>query len=321
MKISIIIPMFNAGKYIANCLDSILKSDLPENEYEVIVIDDGSKDNSKDVVQEYMTKSSLIQLICQENQGQSVARNNGILQCRGEYVWFIDADDKVDLNLAPIVHFLEKDDLDILGIQLRSVTENDEFIRMECSQPLVEHDLIITGRHAVISGYNPSSVCALITKRELFKKNKLYFVAGITHQDVELSYRMMTHARRVLFSNFSPYIYIQHPTSVSHSNEASKRKKYLSDDITIIHSFEKLSKEFAISDPELSSAIATRIQNIQFGMVWSLLKNKRELKKLGIYNDIFSLLKSEHLYPMKLNFYSWKKNLMVYLINMKIFTK
>ena len=85
MKLSIIIPMYNAEKYIVDCLDSILKSDLPKGEYEVIIVNDGSKDKGPEIAQVYVSKHENFRYLTQENQGQSVARNYGIKEARGEY--------------------------------------------------------------------------------------------------------------------------------------------------------------------------------------------------------------------------------------------
>lgn len=320
LKLSIIIPMYNAEKYIANCIDSILKSDLSKDIYEILVINDGSKDRGPEIVQEYVSNNSNIHYLSQENQGQSSARNNGINHCCGKYVWFIDADDKVDSNCNQIIKELSSfPQVDILAVKLRDVEEDGSYISDSCAQPTLTHNQVMSGREAIISGYNPSSVCALITKRELFIENNFYFVPGITHQDVELSYRLMAHAQKVIFTHLCPYIYIQHPTSVSHNKLASKKLKYLSDDITILHSFENLSKEFTLSDPVLSSAIDKRIKSIQLGIVWGLLRNKKSLKEIGIYNEYFSLLKKENVYPLTIQYDSFKKRAMAYLLNLKFF--
>ena len=111
--------MYNAEKYIGNCLDSILNSDLPQDQYEVLVIDDGSEDEGTEIVLNYVDKYRNISYLVQENQGQSVARNLGIKSSKGDYVWCIDADDKLAGNELPKVFRVleEYDDLDILGVQ------------------------------------------------------------------------------------------------------------------------------------------------------------------------------------------------------------
>lgn len=125
LMLSIIIPMYNAEKYIEECLDSILNSNLPKKLYELVIVNDGSKDKSPEIAQNYAAKYSNVTYLTQENQGQSTARNYGIKTCKGEYVWCVDADDKViSEQLTKIIEALDEyKNLDILAVQLQNVTE------------------------------------------------------------------------------------------------------------------------------------------------------------------------------------------------------
>ena len=308
--------MYNAEKYIGNCLDSILNSDLPQDQYEVLVIDDGSEDEGTEIVLNYVDKYRNISYLVQENQGQSVARNLGIKSSKGDYVWCIDADDKLAGNELPKVFRVleEYDDLDILGVQLQRISEQGEPISIECEQPSLPHGKVLTGVQAVIAGYNPSSICALIAKKALFVDNDIFFVPGITHQDVELTYRLMPWANKVLFTNIVPYIYINHPNSTSKSLDPQKKIKYVKDDIYIINSFKALSDYYASSDPLLSKVIFNRSQNVLFSLICSLFKNKKRWKSIGVNSIVLEELKREKMYPLKGEFDSWKKRIISRLV-------
>ena len=314
-KLSIIIPMYNAEKYIGICLDSILDSNLLKEEYEIVIVNDGSQDKSPEIAQDYASKYSNVTYLTQENQGQSTARNYGIKTCQGEYIWCVDADDKVISEQLPkIIEALDEyKNLDILAIQLQNVTEEGQYLDVECSQPTLVHNKVLSGVEAVLSGYNPSSICALITKKQLFIDNNIFFVKGITHQDVELTYRLMPCAMKVVFSDIIPYLYIYHPNSTSKSMVPEKKIKYIKDDIYIINSFRRLALSFKDINPQLYSVIFNRSQNVLFGLVYSLYKNKKEWGKLGINSVIVDELKKEQLYPMKGEFDSLKKSLFVRL--------
>ena len=315
-KLSIIIPMYNAEKYIGICLDSILDSNLLKEEYEIVIVNDGSQDKSPEIAQDYASRYSNVTYLTQENQGQSTARNYGIKTCKGEYVWCVDADDKVISEQLPkIIEALnEYRNLDILAIQLQNVTEEGQYLDLECSQPTLEHNKVLSGVEAILSGYNPSSICALITKKQLFIDNNIFFVKGITHQDVELTYRLMPCATKVVFSHITPYLYIYHSNSTSNSIVPEKKIKYIKDDIYIIKSFRRLALSFKDINHQLYSVIFNRSQNVLFGLVYSLYKNKKEWGKLGINSVIIDELKKEQLYPMKGEFDSLKKSLFVRLI-------
>lgn len=310
--------MYNAEKYIRTCLDSILDSDLPKDCYEVIIINDGSKDNGPEIAQEYCKKNSNFRYLTQENQGQSVARNYGIRKAQGEYVWCVDSDDKVDSrNITDVYKDLEANPvLDIFAFVLKQETEQNEFVRKECLQPAVRHNKLMSGKDAIIEGYNPSSVCALWIKKELIIANELFFKEGITHQDVELSYRLFTYADKVIFTHHIPYIYILHPNSTSRSINSEKKIKYLSDDIIVYQSFMRLAM-IKQTDEQLSSIIKQRANDILFGLVFSLFQNRREWRSLGINYSVIEEMKKNHLYPLKGIKGSWKKRLFVKLLNIE----
>ena len=310
-KLSIIIPMYNAEKYIGICLDSILDSNLLKEEYEIVIVNDGSQDKSSEIAQDYASRYSNVAYLTQENQGQSTARNYGIKSCQGEYVWCVDADDKlISAQLPKLIDALDEyENLDILAVQLQNVTEEGKYLDIECTQPLVEHNRIISGIEAVISGYIPSSICALIVRRELFVENDIFFVKGITHQDVELTYRLMPHAKFVMFSNLIPYLYIYHPNSTSKSLVPEKKIKYIKDDIYIIKSFQKLALSYKQDNLLLYKVIYNQSQNVLFSLVYSLYKNKKTWCDMGINTAVVAELKKEKLYPIRGKFDSIKKTI------------
>ena len=318
--VSIIIPMYNSEKYIGTCLDSIMKSDLPCEMYEIIVVDDGSSDNGPAIVKSYTDKYSNIHYFLQSNQGQSSARNNGIKRCQGKYVWFVDSDDKVGAKLKSLIDYLDIEvQLDILAFQLKEVSENGRFIKNECSQPAVQHGVVLLGRDAIISGYNPSSVCALFIRREFIIENNLFFMIGITHQDVELSYKLFSKAQKVLFINEAPYQYILHPNSTSQSVNPEKKIKYMTDELVIMQSFSDLAKSFSGKDEELKDIIDKRVNDILFGLCFSMYKHRKEWNKNGVNLAILKKMENEGLYPVNVSFGNLKKNIFKILFNHKKF--
>ena len=98
-KLSIIIPVYNVENYVGKCLESCLNQDIPKNEYEIIVVNDGTKDNSVQVIEKYITPENNIRLIHRKNGGLSAARNTGLKEAKGEYVWFVDSDDWIENNV------------------------------------------------------------------------------------------------------------------------------------------------------------------------------------------------------------------------------
>lgn len=117
MFLSFIIPLYNAARFISVALDSIYQNSLDENEYEVVVIDDGSTDNGAEVVKKYAEGHRNLRLLQQPNKGASAARNRGIEEARGLYVWFVDADDRINPQIPAIAYqiYQEKPETEMFG--------------------------------------------------------------------------------------------------------------------------------------------------------------------------------------------------------------
>lgn len=98
-KLSFIVPMYNMGKYIARCLETLVHQDINPEQYEILVVDDGSLDESAAIVKNYQKQYNQVKYIYQTNKGQAAARNVGIRIAQGKYICFVDADDFVRKNI------------------------------------------------------------------------------------------------------------------------------------------------------------------------------------------------------------------------------
>lgn len=318
MIISFIIPLYNCEQYVDNCIKSILSTGLDRKSFEIIIVNDGSTDGGPIIVQQYVEQYHNIYLITQDNQGLSGARNTGISHAKGDYLWFIDADDEINEHAVDAISIInEIDDLDFLGIQMLKVDANKNFISSHCVQELIKKNIIITGRDAILQGYNPSSACALIMRRKFIEDDNLKFKIGITHEDVEFTYRAMCKAQRVMFSDIVPYIYYRRGDTMSTPHDKERLLKYVIDDVAVADSFRSLSREFLESDPELFREIFLRSQSVVVGLTSQLYKNRNTWGKLGINAEVLQELKNKNFYPLKPPFYSWKQRLMSYWLNIE----
>lgn len=129
MKLSIIIPVYKVEAYLTKCLESLLQQSIPEQEYEIIIINDGSPDNSLSIALEFQKKYKQIIVIDQENQGVSVARNRGLEIAKGTYIAFVDPDDEIHTNSLPgIIELADSETLDILYLTLDVYSEEGNYI-------------------------------------------------------------------------------------------------------------------------------------------------------------------------------------------------
>ena len=99
MKLSIVVPIYKVEPYLRKCVDSLLNQDLPTEDYEIILVDDGSPDCCGEICDEYASKYGNIRVIHRENGGLSAARNSGIEIAQGKYIQFVDSDDYLEPNV------------------------------------------------------------------------------------------------------------------------------------------------------------------------------------------------------------------------------
>lgn len=214
VKISIIIPAFNAGKYIEKCILSLLNQNMINNEYEIIIINDGSTDNTLNVIQLLSNIHPQIKCISTSNQGVSNSRNLGIKQATGEFILFVDADDFVEPNSLEIIYTTMKgNDLDLLlldynywdakGKQIDGFDHNE---LQKCSQN------IVSGKEFILNKYLPSTVWIMAYRHSYILKHKFYFI-NIRHEDEEFIPRVLYYAERIKYLPLKFYNYIQSENS------------------------------------------------------------------------------------------------------------
>lgn len=216
LLLSIIVPVYNVEKYIEKCISSLLVPDC--NDYEIIIVNDGTKDKSIDVVKERFN-DSRIRIIEQENTGLSAARNHGIKESQGAYVWCVDSDDWVETEeIRGILSELKKEvDLDLLYF-------NKYFKNFETSgeESLIElSNKAETGKALACKSF---SHCApyYVIRKQLLIDNQLEFKVGILHEDSLFTPQMIPLCRRVLCYAPPVYHYRQREGTITHT-VSSKR--------------------------------------------------------------------------------------------------
>ena len=219
-KFSIIIPVYNVEKYIQECLESVINQS--EKDYEVIVVNDGTKDHSMEIVKDYD-----VRVINQENQGLSAARNAGAKKAKGDYILFVDSDDTIEKDLIKKLKEASKDNPDIIRYQLRETYETRENVDHEeegfdtCSG--VEAFNKICKYHIV-----EAAPCYAI-KRSYFEKEKFAFAKGMLHEDFGLIPLVIVKAEKVKSISYIGYNYRQRENSIMSTNDYPKTKKKVED--------------------------------------------------------------------------------------------
>lgn len=187
MKLSIIIPVYKVEKYLRKCLESCLKQNVSASEYEIICINDGSPDKCDEILQEYKSQYQNLKVITQDNQGLSMARNNGLKIAKGEYIWFVDSDDWIEKNcLRNLINELDGN-IDFIQVPLYYVYEASGVIK-EGRKPY--WDGILSSTDAYLKGYLYMGAQYAVVRRNLFREENIEFMPGILHEDVEYKPRL-----------------------------------------------------------------------------------------------------------------------------------
>lgn len=217
-KLSIIIPFYNVEQYIAQCLDSVYRQDIPEEEYEVICVNDASPDHSRDIVLEYQKQHKNLVLIEHEhNKKLGAARNTGRSIARGKYIWNVDSDDYIAENcLSVILRQCEQNDLNILMFNLAShtegVVETADFPFCVSNAPqdgisCLNQNLSEIGRFCPVWRY--------IYKRDFLDTNHIYSPEINMGEDVPYAFKALLLTKKVLLVNDVNYYYRINPASLT----------------------------------------------------------------------------------------------------------
>lgn len=247
-KISIIIPAYNAEKYIARCLDSVLKQDLTPSEYEILVINDGSTDSTIEILEAYSANYTQIRVITTINQGVSKARNLGCKEIRGKFFIFVDADDWIKENsLCEILNLMEADNLDLLVMDYRHFDEDGELpLTFKYSKKCINGTKVLPGK-IFMQKCLPPVVWSIVYRTSFWRKHNINFLS-IRHEDEELIPRVFYFAERVEFVPLDFYYYYKNTDSfmMNYQTDACFHM------VSAMNSLNVFRKEF-VKEPKINS--------------------------------------------------------------------
>lgn len=212
-KFSIIVPAYNAEKYLERCLDSLLQQDLPLDEYEIVVVNDGSIDKTAELLDKYSQNYSNMRVFLTDNQGVSGARNYGCLQSIGKYFVFVDADDWIKSDtLSFLYDKMEEDDLDLLVMDYRYWSAQGELPQALHFSANCKQGIDVCSGIDFMQICLPSVIWSIVYRSSYWKEYNFHFLP-IRHEDEELVPRVFYFARRVQFVALDFYNYYQNPDS------------------------------------------------------------------------------------------------------------
>lgn len=259
--VSVVVAAYNVGKYLEKCVDSIVSQDY--DKLEIILVDDGSKDNTGDLCDKYAEHNKRIKVIHQKNGGLSNARNSGIKAAHGKYITFIDGDDYVDktyISSLLIALIDNKADISVAGHTI--VRPNKSCDKISSSKLLLKPREalfeILYDRNIDISSWGK------LYKTSLF--SNISFPDGQLFEDSATTYKLFMAAKSIAVIPESHYFYIIREGSITNAGFSEKK-------LDLLKSTRDMAEDILISYPDLKQACARR-------MMWAHLSTLSQLAKM-----------------------------------------
>lgn len=268
--ISVIVPIYNVENYLNRCLDSIKNQTYKD--FEVLMIDDGSKDNSAEIARAYLDDPRF-KYFYQHNQGLSSARNTGLDNASGEFVCFIDSDDFIELNyLETLLGSLLSNNADVAQCGMSRVQEDGKVSSMY-------DDRIINKTYTDISDYiltAPFSACNKLFRACLF--DNLRFPVGLNFEDFATIPQIISRSKRLSSVNVSLYNYFWRSSSITN------QIKIQPDILKVQHYLEET--EFGKNNPDIMEIFF--IRQVMGSLLWAMIQSK------GYENEIKTIIGEAH---------------------------
>lgn len=314
--VSIIVPCYNREKYIETCINSVLSQDY-EN-WECIIINDGSKDNTLNLVRSFELKEKRISVIDQENSGVSEARNKGIDHATGDFLFFLDSDDKLSNDvISTLVAAYEDNDI-ITGVITamafadQSIGDDSQVLHPKEGNITFENNNFEVLIRTMESGLTPV-VQNRLYRKAFIDENNFRFKPGIVHEDELWFFETMLLAKNVKFVNKKTYFYrIDHQHSITKNKDDKNLESYLKIMEEIVQNYSKnerystIAKWYAVYIKKIFLDFAIRDRSILSDEV--ILKLESSLKDCYTpLSDENILSKNNEIYYKSLNKLSLQK--------------
>lgn len=293
MKLSILIAAYNVEEFVQKCVLSCYIEELTTS-YEIIVVNDGSTDNTETIVETLKQKVPNLKLVSKSNSGLGAARNTSLQHAQGKYVWMIDGDDFLTENAVKTVFADLSSDLDIYAYNFNITDEKGVVLSKKYNAGFPEE--VMTGSEYYAQNFESSYSAQFIFRRELFTANNIRFLNRINMQDSEILPRLMYYTKSIIYKNFAVYNYVQHAGSFTNTTDSNKRLRYFESIITVDHSLQKFVEGVGSDDILLCNTVALKratLHQIVFNHLVFFPYSAKTFRK------VINLLQKNNFYPLK----------------------
>lgn len=303
MQLSIIIPLYNTERYIERCIRSIYtNNNLSHDNYEVLVINDGSTDNSRTIVERLQCEFTNIKLINKENGGQSTARNIGFDLAKGRYIFCLDSDDSLEMEkLVIALEYAIRNELDMLPIFFRTYDENHVLlVQNEDNYPIINN--AETGGEFMTRYVISGSMWRYLYRTALILENNLRLTEGIYHEDEEFVVKFMSFSKKIAYQRHLVYNHIVRGDSTVNKKDKKHRVKLLKDLLVVIENLDTHRKLFLSSSREYQG-LSKKIEQLLVSVFLRMKRERLTYREAGFF---INEMKNMGLYPLKIQYLGFK---------------
>ncbi|MGB6153930.1 MAG: glycosyltransferase [Pricia sp.] len=284
MQLSIVIPCYNMEHYLPECLDSLFQQNLDLSDFEVIVVNDESKDGTLKVARMYAEKNSNIKIIDKKNAGVGAARNSGYDSAKGKYLYFLDPDDYLAENTLPtLIGLMEKNRLDILTFNSKSVVKKRYPISDDSEEATVKELDVRDGISYIASRKHKNEIWWFLIDRAFMQSTGIRFIEGKWMEDAILTSQLFCEAMRMAHIDFDVHRYRILPTSAMRNKSPEHYNKVIFDNANAAHVYAELIESIPAQHPMAAGCVKrlkTRQQSFVFFLMVRLMKSDIPLKRI-----------------------------------------
>lgn len=309
MKLSVIIPAYNAEKILHKAFETAYLQDIDPVDFEVIIVDDGSSDSTFEVANKCALLKQNCTILQQENKGLGGARNSGIQAAKGEYICFLDADDfLISGSMGKLLALAEQMRLDVLEFGARGIRPNGQTLYVYTN----ESEKVKNGLDYYQSIRYMNSACNKLYNRSFLLANQLFFLEQIFIEDYEFNTRVFTHAKRVYATSILGAEFVQSDNSITRNTDAAKRQKMITDIFQVIQIINKEYRASLKSENQFLNAFyLERLNFLVVTLFYQLFKMNSSLAQCIFWKK---KLKEAQMWYVKETIYDWKKNQFKFLL-------
>lgn len=288
---SIIIPVYKVEECIRAALDSVFSQGIDESIYEVIIVNDGTPDNSMQIVEEFRQKHNNVIIINKENGGVSSARNEGIKRAQGKYIAFVDADDYLSTgSLDKIMSCIDDVQSEVVILKSFKDGANNEVYKWN---NLFKDGEEYCGVNIIGSGYFRGSACGCIFSKDFLNKKNILFADGVANgEDTIFMSLCMMYATKVRFVDVNMYNVVEREGSASRSYTIDRIVK-------MTKGLEYIQDYINNNESKLSPAQLGILNYLKYDKISGITIQAINIKKL-IYNDLINQTKIKSYLPVKI---------------------